>query len=184
MDSIRKIHRRKILTRIASRCGAAAAALVAVIGVCAANPALAENLPLIGHIFEKVQEEQRYPGDYSTKADPLTGSNMFQSQGITITLSEIVCTDDALNVSVLIKSEDAFPKDALHKETDTSDEDTDTFFLTAKQEMSFMDHDPEGPEYQEYDVRGRFLDDHTFIGACRLDFSLYPFTEFTVSDHF
>lgn len=184
MDSVRKMHRRKTLIRIASRCGAAAAALVAVVGICAANPALAENLPLIGHIFEKVQEEQRYPGDYSAKADTLTGTNVCQSQGITITLSEIVCTDDALNVSVLIESDDAFPEDALHKETDPADGETDTFFLTAKQEMSFMDHDPEGPEYQEYDVRGRFLDDHTFIGACRLDFSLYPFTEFTISDHF
>ena len=183
MDSVRKMHRRKTLIRIASRCGAAAAALVAVVGICAANPALAENLPLIGHIFEKVQEEQRYPGDYSTEAELLTGANVSESDGYTITLSEVFCTESSMNVSVLIESGDAFPEDALSM-ADTIGEDYGTiFYLDADQsETSFAD--PEEGVENVLELKGEFTDDHTFAGMFRIDFDMYPFAGAAIPDQF
>ena len=59
MASIRKMHRKKRIWKSASRFGAAAASIAVIAGIFAANPALAENLPLIGHIFERVQFQRR-----------------------------------------------------------------------------------------------------------------------------
>ena len=50
--------------------GTAAAMLVAGI-CCASNPALAAQLPLIGHLFEKIGSDASYPGDYSEVGMPL-----------------------------------------------------------------------------------------------------------------
>lgn len=183
MDSVRKFHRRKVLTRIASRCGAAAAALIAVVGICAANPAFAENIPLIGHIFEKVQDEQQYPGDYSTKSDHLTGTNVSTSHGITVTLSEIVCTEKSMNVSAMIESEDAFPEDALTMAENMDEGYGAHFYLDADQsETSFVAH--EDGVKDVLDLKGEFTDDHTFIGMFRIDFDLYPFADVTIPYQF
>ena len=42
-----------------------AAAMLAVGIFCVSNPALASQLPLIGHLFEQIGDDVNYPGDYS-----------------------------------------------------------------------------------------------------------------------
>ncbi|HJD48424.1 MAG TPA: DUF4179 domain-containing protein [Candidatus Mediterraneibacter norfolkensis] len=183
MVSVRRMHRRKLFFRVVSRCGAAAAAIVAVVGICAANPAFAENIPLIGHIFEQVQDEQQYPGDYSTKADQLTGTNVSTSQGITVTLSEIVCTEKSMNVSAMIESEDAFPEDALTMAENMDEGYGSHFYLDADQSETSFAACEDGVE-DILDLKGEFTDDHTFIGMFRIDFDLYPFAGVTIPDQF
>lgn len=181
MVSVRKMHRKKLFFRVVSRCGATAAAIAAVVGICAANSALAENIPLIRHIFERVQDEQRYPGDYSAKADQLTENNVSASQGITVTLSEIVCTEKSMNVSVMIESEDAFPDDALTMSENMDEGYGSHFYLDADQsETSFVAHEDDVEDV--LDLKGKFTDDHTFIGMFRIDFDLYPFAGVTIPD--
>lgn len=48
-----------------------AAAILAVGICCASNPTLAAQLPLIGHLFEKIGSDVSYPGDYSEVGTPL-----------------------------------------------------------------------------------------------------------------
>ncbi len=50
---------------LALKCSAAAAALLLAMIYCVKNPALAAQLPLIGHIFSSLEEKVSYPGDYS-----------------------------------------------------------------------------------------------------------------------
>ena len=174
MVSVRKEYHKKKVRRIARWCSAAAAAVAVAAVVCISNPTLAAELPLIGHIFERVQDDQQYPGDYSSKADQLAGTTVSESQGVTVTLSEIVCTDQSMNVSVMIESEEAFPEQALQM-SQTFGEDYGTrLFFTAEHQVGFMDHTARADEYGDLEVKGEFEDDHTFIGAFRINFEVYP----------
>ena len=187
MASIRKMHRKKRIWKSASRFGAAAASIAVIAGIFAANPALAENLPLIGHIFERVQDEQYYPGDYSSRGEQLTGTTVSESRGITVTLSEIMCSDESMNVSVIIESEEAFPESVLSM-NESSNRDYGThFYLDADQQISVSGQSlldkQEGVE-DVLDANGEFTDDHTFIGMFRINFNLYPFADIDIPDQF
>ena len=187
MASIRKMHRKKRIWKSASRFGAAAASIAVIAGIFAANPALAENLPLIGHIFERVQDEQYYPGDYSSRGEQLTGTTVSESRGITVTLSEIMCSDESMNVSVIIESGETFPESVLSM-NESSNRDYGThFYLDADQQISVSGQSlldkQEGVE-DVLDANGEFTDDHTFIGMFRINFNLYPFADIDIPDQF
>ena len=89
MDSVKQEYKRKRAYRIVRWCGATAAAVAVVVMVCISHPTLAAELPLIGHIFERVQDEQQYPGDYSAKADSLVGNTVSESEGITSDVADV-----------------------------------------------------------------------------------------------
>ena len=58
--------------------GAAAAVAAAVIGISGLgyfNPVLAAKIPLIGKIFEKVEDDIVYSGDYTDKGTVLTNED-------------------------------------------------------------------------------------------------------------
>lgn len=50
----------------------AAAAVMVVSTVCITNPALAEKIPLVGHVFEALGESLGFSGDFEKYAEPLT----------------------------------------------------------------------------------------------------------------
>ena len=79
-----------------------------------------------------------------------------------------------MNVSVMIESEEAFPEQALQM-SQTFGEDYGTrLFFTAEHQVGFMDHTARADEYGDLEVKGEFEDDHTFIGAFRINFEVYP----------
>lgn len=151
-----------------------AAGLAAVLGLgffCVGNQAVAEKLPLIGHIFEGMQENFRFKGDYSEVGTPLEEESVAEqletaaeveekesvsqytktSDGITITLSEVYCNGQAIYITMQLKSEEKFPKFDI-----------------------FQFHDGETysyPSVQRADpiLEGKFVDDHTYAGMIRLD---------------
>lgn len=140
---------------------------------CAGNPALAKKLPWIGHIFESMQENFRYEGDYSDIGTPLEEESIAEqlekaanaeemesisqytetSDGITITLSEIYCNGQAVYLTMQLKSEEKFP------EAFTS------FQFHEQETYSF------NPSVQVGDavLEGEFLDAYTYAGMIRLD---------------
>ena len=89
------------------------------------NPTLAANLPFIGHIFEKMQDSFSYEGDYSKVGKALEPESVGQqlesaentsemeevsaytktADGLTVTLSEVYCNDQALYITTQIQSE-------------------------------------------------------------------------------
>lgn len=167
-------HRRKRtgrLKRVTAGLTAAAAAMAVFAGVCYQNPVWASNLPLIGHIFERMEEKLPYGEDYKDYAKPL-GDNQGESQdgensgaftrtvdGTTVTLSEIYCSGSALYVSMLIESETPFP------DTLIAQWGSPVVNVTTEENYSF------NPKAQigQYIAEGEFTDDNTYAGVIRID---------------
>ncbi|MGN0439083.1 MAG: DUF4179 domain-containing protein [Lachnospiraceae bacterium] len=113
-------------TWIARGCGMAAV-LACGIMVGVANPSFATNLPLVGHIFETMQDKFSYGGDYNGIGEALEDNSEAVSMetgeetgeqtakytqtvdGVTVTLSEVYCNKQALYLTLEIHSEEAFP---------------------------------------------------------------------------
>lgn len=111
---------------IAKGCGMAAILACGIL-VGVANPSFAADLPLVGHIFETMQDKFSYGGDYNgigevleeTSEDsiPTTGDKTGEQRakytqtvdGVTVTLSEVYCNKQALYLTLEIHSEEAFP---------------------------------------------------------------------------
>ena len=100
--------------------GAAAAAAAAVIGILGLgyfNPVLAAKIPLIGKIFERVEDNATYSGDYTDKKTVLTNEDhegnldtsdyTIADKGITLTASEAYCDGYSIFLTVNIEKEDA-----------------------------------------------------------------------------
>ena len=181
MDTIRISHKRKQFHKIAGRCAAIVVCIVMLSVVLISNPALAEKLPLIGNIFGRVQDEQIYSGDYASIADSLDETQSAKSDGITVTLSEISCTDTALNAAVIIESEEAFSEEFQKNSQGTNENGyANRLTMEFEQTMDFAGIKDETSGH----ITGHMEDDHTFVGAFRIDFSLYPYGELEIPDSF
>lgn len=172
---------------------AAAAVALSIAGVFLSNPALAAKLPLIGHIFERVQDEQQYPGEFNKVAKPVKGGNVSKDQGVTLTLSEIYSDSKSMYVSALVESEEAFPEGVKESNLLNGDNIGYHMYLEIEQELDFMtppatyeEMEWPGKEYEwtPLDLKGEYVDEHTFAGAMRISFDEYPIAGFDVPDSF
>ncbi len=100
--------------------GGVAAAGVAFSCICIANPVLAENIPIIGHVFEMIGNKMQFGGDFSSYAESV---QLESSAG-----------EDAAKSSAVSESKDAESK--LAEETESSQK-SDTA-EAEKQEVSFF----------------------------------------------
>ena len=92
---------------------AAAAAVIGIGGLGYVNPVLAARLPLIGKIFEKVEDDVTYSGDYTDKGIVLTNEDYtgnldisdysVSDKGITLTASEVYCDGYSIFLTVNIE---------------------------------------------------------------------------------
>ena len=81
--------------------------LVIIFGIIhVANPAMAENIPIIGSVFYYIQDVIDFKGDYKKYA---TGTDeRVQDHGITISMTEAYCDGANLFVSYVIESQKKF----------------------------------------------------------------------------
>ena len=84
-DTRTKRHKGRYVMKFAA---AAAAVMLIFSGICVINPVLAENIPLVGHVFEKLGRSFSFYGDYNGYARPLDenkdgGENTENSSEIT-----------------------------------------------------------------------------------------------------
>ena len=121
----KKHHRDRQKKWIAGGCGMAAAfAVVFMVGV--ANPSYAKDIPLVGHIFESMQDKFSYGGNYSGIGTSLVEETSSENtentseagiekkytqtvDGVTVTLSEVYCNQLGLYLSMEIHSDTPFP---------------------------------------------------------------------------
>ena len=182
-------HMRSLFVRGAGTVAAAAAVFSMV---CISNPALAANIPLLGHIFEEIGSSLGFSGDYSKYAQPLTEDSALQAaenkeseapseaeqnpetkaadsaysktvNGVTMTLSEVYCNDAALYLSLLIESEEAFPE--------TFVDQWEKQGIHLNESYGEFSYNQEGQEkiYLNNYLDGKFVDDHTYAGILRID---------------
>ncbi len=175
---------------------AAAAATVMIIfsGICVINPVLAENIPLVGHVFEKLGRSFSFYGDYNGYARPLdekkdggentensseiTGSeksdtgNLYSQteNGVTLSLSEVYCHEKAVYISLVIHAENPIP------ETNTQGESTILYVMGSDLDFSFVDKKDE--EFLWHELSGMLLDENTYAGVLRIDLPQNPTENF------
>lgn len=159
--------------------GVAAAVAVAIIGIGGMgyfNPAFAAKIPLIGRIFEKVEGNVTYSGDYGDKDFVLTNEDSVgnldtseysvSDKGITLTASEVYCDGYSIFLTVNVEAEDA---EFTHiPEHYTSMQDTDKtaagFYINGTWSV-----DGGSFEQLENSFEGKVIDDHTFAGMLKMN---------------
>ncbi len=182
-DSEIRIHKRRkdkmgIFRKIGT--GVAAAVAAAVLGVGGLgyfNPVLAAKIPLIGKIFEKVEEDATYSGDFSDKKTVLTkedaAGNLDTSdytvsdKGITLTASEAYCDGYSIFLTVNIESEDADFTHIPRHYTGMNIADDKTaagFYIDGKWRV-----DGRSDEWLENTFDGEVIDSHTFAGMLKIN---------------
>ena len=160
--------------------GMAAAAAVAAIGIGGLgyiNPALASKIPLIGKIFEKVEEDVTYSGDYTDKKTVLTNEDhagnldtsnyTVSDKGIKLTASEVYCDGYSLFLTVNIESEDSDFTHIPEHYTGMNVADNRTaagFYIGGTWSV-----DGSSPERLQNTFDGEVIDSHTFAGMLKID---------------
>lgn len=154
--------------------GTVAAGVAVAFGICAVNPALAEKIPLVGSLFERVQSVFPFgqiPEEETTLlySGAEAGENLQTAQteyrktweDVTITLTESYASNQAVFIGVCIENEQEFPQMAS-----TSD---GVCKMRVKTEESYSFRPDTLDEWR--DVEGKFEDPNTFIGVMRIDYS-------------
>lgn len=156
---------------------AVAAAIIGIGGLGYFNPALAAKIPLIGRIFDRVEDDVIYSGDYTDKETVLTNEdyagNMDTSkysvsdQGFTLTASEIYCDGYSIFLTVNIEAEDADFTHIPEHYTGMHVADNRTaagFYISGTWNI-----DGSSPELLENTFEGEVIDDHIFVGMLKMN---------------
>ena len=159
---------------------AVAAIVAAVIGIGGLgyfNPALAAKLPVIGKIFEKIEDEVTYSGDYTDKGTVLTNEDhagnldtldySVSDKGITVTASEVYCDGYSIFLTVNIEAEDADFTHIPEHYTGMNVADNRTaagFYIGGTWSVN-----GNSPQLLENTFEGEVIDSHTFAGMLKLN---------------
>ena len=154
-----------------------AAAVIGIGGLGYFDPVLAAKIPLIGKIFEKVEEDATYSGDYTDKKTVLTNEDSegnldtsdytVSDQGITLTASEVYCDGYSVFLTVNIESEDADFTHIPEHYTGMNAADNQTaagFYIGGTWSV-----DGSSPEWLENTFDGKVIDSHTFVGMLKIN---------------
>lgn len=190
MDEIYKGCKKKktyqrFLYRIAALIGIIILSGSLVISNASVLPVLAEKSSFIKKIFEKVQGESQYSGDYDKNAVQTDGITSETTEDLRFEFSEVVCTSQSMTYSIQITSLKGFPEEAMKKSTNESDSEGKWMYLVGTQSADFLKDTIE--EENTYDmpfIKGHYDDEHTFIGTMRVDFNRYPFDGNEIPQHF
>ena len=174
-------HWMKIGGRVA---GGMAAVLAVGFIFCATNPVMAKNIPVVGGLFEILQDNVSFFGDFSDYATTLesvdgttadgseadedktgnaTSENAYikTADGLTITCSEVYANSQAVYITMQFKSDKPFPETSTRAESGTPVIDLDM--------TGGVDFDSEASRVIDGHVEGQFLDDNTYACIFRYD---------------
>lgn len=190
MDEIYKGCKKKktyqrFLYRIAALIGIIILSGSLVISNASVLPVLAEKSSFFKKIFEKVQGESQYSGDYDKNAVQTDGITSETTEDLRFEFSEVVCTSQSMTYSIQITSLKGFPEEVMKKSTNESDSEGKWMYLVGTQSADFLKDTIE--EENTYDmpfIKGHYEDEHTFIGTMRVDFNRYPFDGNEIPQHF
>ncbi len=179
--------------RAAGGFGAAAAVLALAVLFCVADPSLAEELPIVGSIFGKLQGLFHYSGipeeeivswqGEETQADraedgessgtvdgqDTEGDDALRyqaaDQGLTVTLMEYYASNQAVFVGMRIESETPFPAFAFM----LAEPHRQILTVSTEERYSFRDAGDELVNGGRQ-IEGRLVDEYTFEGVMRIDY--------------
>ncbi|MDE5700181.1 MAG: DUF4179 domain-containing protein [Lachnospiraceae bacterium] len=167
--------------------GSVAAVFALMVTFCVMNPVLASEIPVLGGVFSKISDlfsfgklpeedtvilyqegtdtlaEQNNAGDTASGAQDVRGAAVFQqtSGDITITLTEMYATNQAVFIGVNVKNAQEFPEMALFADG------TQSLSVETVEQYSFRSDAIQSLR----GIEGKFADAHTFEGIMRIDYS-------------
>lgn len=160
---------RKSFFRFFAGAGVAAAAFSCI---CIVNPAVAAQIPIVGHVFEKLGESLGFAGDYTNLAEPVKKSEtVLEDEGVneaTITISEAYCNEAALYLGLVIHSDEKLPATGL-------DQNNKPVINVA----GMVDFDFDGEDAIDWSAGGSSYldgvleDENTYAGVIRFDMGQY-----------
>lgn len=179
---------RKFTDKTWIKAAAAVGILVACGGVfCYNNPVAASNLPIIGKIFEQVEEDVTYSGDYAKKevlqdviqVEDTAEKSVYtaKNKGITITASEVYCDGYSIYLTAKIESKKGgfnnIPSYFTRRFGDKTSQiiSTDGAWEVNGEEEIFPSSN---------DFEGKAVDDNTFIGMIKIDMEQYSANDGTL----
>ena len=142
-----------------------AASLVGVITLGIATPALASRIPFVGNIFEEIEKNLYFPGNYSQYATSV--NETAYSNGIGITLSEVVCDGQTLYATYIVENDEPFKYTSWEngKELDMNQ-------LIIEEKYNSLDFTNQEPDTSGFaGLQGKFIDEKTFVGVKEYDLS-------------
>ena len=181
-------HWMKVGGRIA---GGMAAVMAVGFIFCAVNPVMAKKLPVVGGLFEVLQDNVSFFGDFAdhattleavdTEGDSTTGSadaevgtgeeNSIEdtaytktTDGLTITCSEVFANSQAVYITMQLKSNQSFPETLMKQDGEPAIE------MQGKQQLDFIGADQDNFLFSN--PEGKFLDDHTYACILRIDLAM------------
>lgn len=135
---------------------------IIIIGVV--NPALAAKIPFVGNIFEMIEKNLIFPSNYSQYSTSV--NQVAKSNGISVTLKEVVSDGYKLYVTYVVENEKAFKWTYTEEEYEHLDVvQLDT--IEAYNKVSFTDK--ELPTWGITGLNGKFIDKNTFVGMHTYD---------------
>ncbi len=179
---IRVNRRRKGKMKKFGKVGKSVAAAVAAVaigigGLGYFDPVLAAKIPLIGKIFEKVEDDATYSGDYTDKATVLTNEDSagnldtpdysVSDKGITLTASEVYCDGYSIFLTVNIEAEDAdfthIPEHYTGKDA-AGNRTAAGFYIDGTWSVNGS-----SSEWLANTFEGEVIDSHTFAGMLKVN---------------
>ena len=172
-------HWMKIGGRIA---GGAAAVLIIAFVFYMTDPVMAKNIPVVGGLFETLQNNVSFFGDFADHATTLEAVDGVETEensqdstaanaadtaytktadGLTITCSEVFANSQAVYMTMQFKSDTPFPQTETRAESGTPIIDLDM--------TGGVDFNPDADPSIDGQVEGQFLDDNTYACIFRYD---------------
>ncbi|MDB8552003.1 DUF4179 domain-containing protein [Turicibacter sanguinis] len=139
-----------------------AAGLTITLGLGFTNPAVASKLPVIGNVFESIEKNLYFPGNYSEYATSV--NETAYSNGIAMTLSEIFSDGQFLYVTYVVESEKPFEHLSYIVE-EVKNQVIEVNQLVVEEAYSKVDFDAELEVIGISGFEGKFIDEHTFVGV-------------------
>ncbi|KMT21885.1 DUF4179 domain-containing protein [Clostridium cylindrosporum] len=147
---------------------AAGIGIVFTLGIT--NPALARKLPIIGSVFEAIQDKVSFSGDYTKYATKV--NQKIVDNGVGVTLSEVFCDGESLFVTYRIESNEPF-KYRKYKYDPVGDYDItkeiadkiegDQIIDDSTAKLSFTNKELDNSGVSGFE--GRYIDENTFVGV-------------------
>lgn len=146
---------RKVITGVS-----ASLLLFTVLGI--SNPAIASKMSIIQNVFETIQKNFFYGSDqYSTYSTSI--GETITSNGVSITLSEVLCDGENLYISYIVEKDPPF----LYQLEEDGSKITKLYPNYSENKVSFSDKTPK--QIQINEIQGEFIDDYTFVGMTQFE---------------
>ena len=161
--AVDKVYKEKIKkNRIKNKIAIAVALFLIILSVGITKPAIANNIPLLKSVFEEIQESIFFRGPYSEYATSI--NEKVVDNGVSITLSEVLCDGEYIYVSYLIETDKAFNYNKIEDNEGVENFQNNILEYNGYGKTSFS-----MKKINNGFLEGRFLNDHTFVGIEKYD---------------